>query len=1310
MSKKPKNQELSNKDLVEQHSVVDGNKVVTTTTTTEVVPTTTIVERSYAGTVNGNKVPVLTADEIVQKFDYKNYREHRGSGLLIFGVILAVIFALVFVFRFLGYFFPNGDDASVLGKIYSNNIVNSIIGFFNTVDKTLFGSFEQNQIGSNPLLNGVYFNSMMLAGSIFLVIVLVLLEVLIVGLIHLCLRASEKSKAKSRAQKAKNEYLRDVEQNQVKDEYTISKSGEIIPILNEEELADEFSWKHYTNTRHIATGVVVGILSVLALFILIVKFGWMFTTEVDGVYKTYNSVYDFFFTNDYMKVWIVPIMQGLDKLNVCVDFIFGSNFGQQALLENVMNSQPLTSYMVVEMLFLFFILFNGILLIAAVMRGVSWLLRKPNAERRAIQAEHRYLKDVEEAGLNTTITKVDYEKVQNTTVQEELISQPQADIYSICKLDNQKNRLSDSYDELFRQTNVNEAVSEKVEPLAEQVQETVIYPSEVVTEADVNSIGLFETPLPLVQQEAQDEKLVNELVASEVKKTNSFSYPSENPEIYTIANFSPLHEQSILDRQNLDGIITIDEDMIAKVTFFDEKTDVYDENIPITLQLFETPVHQLVSEDVTTREDDWFLLEGRSVHQLDKDIPYELLTKEDIVENNITDVVEKTTEQTDYQDIYLKLNAVNPFVLTPVDALDFPQDDYVNITEEPQTESVVEDNSFVQDELGEEQTDEILEDYTPEVRERPIVHDVDLNNVERDIFLTPDDYEENKFNELIFDERYKEFEKELQNRQHTQEPLENVVPLEEVYPLVEDDEVLSQKLPSEEENYYNQSEVLDTSSTFSDHEEEIVPLEEVEQLDTLEELSDDIILSSEASNLVNDEIVEEPTQEESAAEVSEELAPLEEVEQLSEDVLSNEENNNLLAQAEEIEEEVEALGEPVIIEQRAIEEPLYVEEQLSFDPYINDELENNELNTQVSEDSEVTPENFETVELEEVEALDEDNNNIISQEPIDEEVEEMMDEVILESRPRYEPIIEEGELEDRYPNDEVEDNQLVSQPLLEEDIEQKQITTSTGVKTNVKHVGPLNFNPNLQKRPNVAPINPIKVVQPVAEEPIQEETQAEEEDKPNNVTLLHKIDERSKPKDIKPIKFKKVRFDLKRFKVKTYDGDLTPEEAFIMGVTKVNPVVNPTFQNQKEIPEWKRKRMEEERKDFRKKGYVKDAKVVSTLEHHANKKQQTKFDKTPSDFDNLREYNKARKAFYDNLKNATVEEETNEVEPEVKVIKPINVVKVEKQEEKVEQKQETEAEKIKFVKPITPKFNPANKPNKPTKPIKLVDPFQKKDN
>lgn len=168
-----------------------------------------------------------------------------------------------------------------------------------------------------------------------------------------------------------------------------------------------------------------------------------------------------------------------------------------------------------------------------------------------------------------------------------------------------------------------------------------------------------------------------------------------------------------------------------------------------------------------------------------------------------------------------------------------------------------------------------------------------------------------------------------------------------------------------------------------------------------------------------------------------------------------------------------------------------------------------------------------------------------------------------------------------------------------------------------------------EERKVIVPVAPLQEDDGLAEEskrrftlvdPMQhqQEEQAPTEEKKLAAVSgpLHQIRERKR--DIQLVEPTRVRFDLKAYQIKTYQGELTPEEAFLKGVTKVQPKVNPIFANQAHDDSWKQKKIDEEN---RKSGFynVSQGKLVKPTRPLSQKPTNTKIT-------SIRDMVKARKA------------------------------------------------------------------------------------
>ena len=192
----------------------------------------------------------------------------------------------------------------------------------------------------------------------------------------------------------------------------------------------------------------------------------------------------------------------------------------------------------------------------------------------------------------------------------------------------------------------------------------------------------------------------------------------------------------------------------------------------------------------------------------------------------------------------------------------------------------------------------------------------------------------------------------------------------------------------------------------------------------------------------------------------------------------------------------------------------------------------------------------------------------------------------------------------------------------------------------VSQIGLMKFDPSKRKNGPAAPIgviNPVKKDEPVVEEkPVEEKKVAAPIAGP-----LHSI-EKSKHGKIEAVKARHVSFELKNYQVKTYEGDLTAEQAFNMGVTKVQPTVNPVFANQEKGSAWKEKKRLE---DIRQNGYGDVVQVEKLTGKTKPSAAPSASSKKPM---SIRDMLKAKK-------NQQVES-SNPVEEEKKINKPITPV------------------------------------------------------
>ena len=242
----------------------------------------------------------------------------------------------------------------------------------------------------------------------------------------------------------------------------------------------------------------------------------------------------------------------------------------------------------------------------------------------------------------------------------------------------------------------------------------------------------------------------------------------------------------------------------------------------------------------------------------------------------------------------------------------------------------------------------------------------------------------------------------------------------------------------------------------------------------------------------------------------------------------------------------------------------------------------------------------------------------------------------------------------------------------------------------VKQVELKKANPiSNQAKPKIVPIAPITPAK-------EEEPTPVEEEKPAIAPIsgpLHST-EKSRHGKIEVVKAKKVKFELQNYKIKTYEGDISAEDAFKMGVTKVQPTVNPVFANSASEPEWKRKKREDE---IRKNGYS-NIQKVSTLDGNVQSQNVNNTKAT-----SIREMVKAQKA----------QEAAPKVETKVenKMAKPVAPIAVKPAAPVAPAQKPEEKKDNPFSDKQSPAFHPiapiAKKETKrPT--IKPVDPIKKK--
>ena len=225
-----------------------------------------------------------------------------------------------------------------------------------------------------------------------------------------------------------------------------------------------------------------------------------------------------------------------------------------------------------------------------------------------------------------------------------------------------------------------------------------------------------------------------------------------------------------------------------------------------------------------------------------------------------------------------------------------------------------------------------------------------------------------------------------------------------------------------------------------------------------------------------------------------------------------------------------------------------------------------------------------------------------------------------------------------------------------------------------------------------------------AEQPAGEAPEAPKVTGP--VGLIHA---KSKPAaiKIKPVAARRVRFQLKMMGA-TYQGKLSPEEAFAKAITNQNVVIAPVFADAvKPSSKYMAKQRRAEQRHAMKTGYV-SATVVSDLKADESRPEVKQFDQPISAFASIRDWAKAKKEFEAKQKAEAAQTAERPTVEKAK-IKPISVVKpVQPTPAKPVAEEEKKPAPVKAIKPIKPIKPGIGKPVQPIKPIKPVDPFKKK--
>lgn len=425
---------------------------------------------------------------------------------------------------------------------------------------------------------------------------------------------------------------------------------------------------------------------------------------------------------------------------------------------------------------------------------------------------------------------------------------------------------------------------------------------------------------------------------------------------------------------------------------------------------------------------------------------------------------------------------------------------------------------------------------------------------------------------------------------------------------------------------------------------------------------------------VEESVVEEPAKEEPVAE------PITESSDITDVVAPTEENVPVVEEI--VEEKVEEKAEEPVVEEVVEEKVEETEEPKGAVTKAVNFIEDDGKRPQEEEHEPVVNENTES-RLDHKQVVTGNSHEEVKTEKFHLEKDWILPEYVPEEKPAVEetPVVEE------------------------KPVEEKPAAPAPAPKpvANVKQVELKNVPAvNKENKPRITPIAPITPVAPKAA-PVEEEKPVEEKPVLTPISGPLHSTAKSKHDKIEAVKAQKVRFELKNYQIKTYQGDLSAEEAFKKGVTKVQPTVNPIFANQSSEPEWKQKRRNE---DIRKNGYTN---VTTVNKLNGNVPATPVAPTTGKSATSIRDLVKAQKA-----SNATAAENVEKKDDDKKIAKPtapINFKPVEpiKPEEKKDDKLQSQNP---FSDKQTPAFHPIapinKKPGAPRAPIKPVDPLKKK--
>lgn len=535
------------------------------------------------------------------------------------------------------------------------------------------------------------------------------------------------------------------------------------------------------------------------------------------------------------------------------------------------------------------------------------------------------------------------------------------------------------------------------------------------------------------------------------------------------------------------------------------------------------------------------------------------------------------------------LNSLNPLYPAPIDNLPAIYEEADEDIEElePINEPALEEK---------EEVEEIVEEATEnKVEEKPV-----------DVLPGIDEWNAEPFEkEVVKEEPIVEETKQ----EEQQEVVEEVVDDNPFIILALNDVVKEETRPEEETNEVtfdgNEDRTENKITTVDNSHEEIVSEKvdpEINYWNAGEYVEE---IHEEQESVV--ETKEEPAVEEKQEEKQEQVVEEEKVEEESTEEVKEEK-----VAEDKVEEPVEETEE-VILKEEPVDVLPGIDEW-NADPFAPEKVP--EKKEEYEDITESAQEKETDIELEEVKPQEE---IIEEQQEVVEEVTEAQEEKV-EEEPLITLALNDVEKDDSRPEEET--NEVLSES--DEDRTDSKVTTLDNshdevttekvepsinywnageykpenkvVTPRINPIGVKAFDPSTRGNRPTGPINVVQV-QP-KEEPIVEEVKEEKVITPISGPLHSTA--KSKHEKIELVEARHVPFALKNYQVRTYAGNLTPEEAFNMGATKVQPVVKPIFANQaKAEPSWKQKKHDEE---IRHNGYV-NVTTVDDLAANRNTKE-----------------------------------------------------------------------------------------------------------